>query len=228
MDREHANRRLRHRAWRWWKITLSDSMAPLFDLNARLHVILFPFLIYALFMIGGFPAVVGQLVNTTAALWALVFAFPLFVVVGGFAAIPKLLKEESELGQWVGIKFVYHEPLRLLTKIVTADDNGKLLPFKVAGLHKGASAELLLRVEPDYDRRNIRAQFVYSEDMPIFWDSFERHQMLCFLPHDETLFITTHKQAPSNPSTVKVYLVSWGLDFAPDMKSLIKQNIRTG
>jgi hypothetical protein len=146
--------------------------------------------------------------------------------VNGIAALFKVFKDEKEKGQWSGIKFVLNEPIHVTTKVVTADDNGKLIPFKVKGLHRGASVELLLRIEPEYDAKNVRAQFAISEDIPAIWDSYERHHMMGFLPHDETLFLATRKQVASNPSTIRVYLISWGLDSSPDVKALIKSTIQ--
>jgi hypothetical protein len=123
-------------------------------------------------------------------------------------AIFKTTKLDRELGEWVGHRFVYHSPHHLATMVVTDADNGKLIPFKIKGLEKGASIEV--RLEKDiHDINNLKVQFVIFKELPIIWDNFDRPTLLGWLPDDETLYITCLKQTPSNASTIKVYLLSW-------------------
>lgn len=99
-----------------------------------------------------------------------------------------------------------------MTAVVTDADNGKLTPFKVTSLPKNASVELVLEIEKGFDDRNIKVQFVIRKDQPIMWDQYERHTMVAFIPDDKTFYVSTLKPTPSNPTTIKVYLLSW---YAP-------------
>lgn len=193
----------------WWRIALEDIRAPLFDTAARLQF----FLVVALFIFvlppEGYSEWRGELKNTMRTLHALLYAFPAFVLFAGFISFFKALKEHKKLGQWADNRFVFHEKRHLMTAIVTSEDNGKLLPFKVTGLPKNASVDLVVEVEKGFDDRNVRVQFVSHKDFPIIWDEYERHNILGFVPDNETLYITTFKPSPSNASTVKVFLMSW-------------------
>lgn len=202
--------RLRARHWirLWWKTTAKDTLAPLIDTNARLQFIVLVVLIYMILPSRGYESWTEQLTNTWDVVQATLYALPVSFVLNGFFAVFKATKEERELGQWVGARFVYHSPRHLATIVVTDADNGKLIPFKIKGLDKGAGVEV--RLERDrFDERNVRAQFMFDDGYPITWDEYDRSTMLAGVPEDEIFYITTLKQTPSNASTIKVYLLSW-------------------
>ncbi|GHD82309.1 hypothetical protein ACFSQE_16920 [Vogesella fluminis] len=193
----------------WWEIFIEDIRAPFFDTAARLQF----FLLIALFVFilpaEGYPAWSGELKNTIRTVHALFYAFPVFLIFSAGLSIFKALSASKKHGQWKDSRFVFHQKRHLMTAVVTAEDNGKLFPFKVAGLPKHASVDLIVEIEKGFDDRNVRVQFVYDKNFPIMWDEYERHNMLCHVPDNETLYITTSKPSPSNPSTIKVFLMSW-------------------
>lgn len=193
----------------WWRITINETLAPLTDTNARLQFLALVVLLYIILPSRGEDALSAQLINSWDALHALLYALPISFVLNGFFAIFKSQKEDRELGQWVGSRFIYHSPRHLATFVVTDADNGKLLPFKIRGLDKGVGIEV--RIERDLhddDNSKLNVQFAFKE-LPIIWDNYYRPTMLGWLPKDKVLYITTLKPTPSNPSTVKVYLLAW-------------------
>ena len=191
----------------WWKTTFNDTIAPLTDTNARLQFLVLLALIFFILPQFGYEQWKSQLVSSWRLLIALLYALPVSFILNGFFALFKVRKELKELGQWIDNKFVYHQPVHLLTTVVTDADNGKLIPFHIKGLHKNAGVELLIKKQ-DFDEHNVRVQFVVNKDMQIIWDEFERSTMLGWNNKD-SLYITTLKATPSNASTVKVYLLSW-------------------
>jgi len=193
----------------WWRITLEDTRAPLFDTGARLQFFLLVALLIFVLPPEGYDKWAEELINSMRTLKAFLYAFPLFVLLNAIIAILKAIKEQSQFGQWAENRFVFHQRRHLMTAVVTAEDNGRLLPFKVTGLPKNASVDLIAEVEKGFDDRNVRVQFVARKDFPIVWDQYERHNLLAFVPDDETFYITTLKQSPSNASTIKVFLMSW-------------------
>jgi len=193
----------------WWRITLEDIRAPLFDTAARLQFFLLVALLIFVLPSEGYSEWREGLKNTMRSLHAFLYAFPAFAVFAGVVAIFKVAKEQKRLGQWASNRFVFHQKRHLMTAVVTSEDNGKLLHFKVTGLPKNASVDLVVEIEKGFDDRNIRVQFVGHKDFPIMWDEYERHNMLGFVPEDETLYVTTLKPTPSNASTIKVFLMSW-------------------
>lgn len=193
----------------WWRITLGDIRAPFFDTASRLQFFLLVALLIFVLPPEGYSEWRGELKNTMRTLHAFLYAFPVFAVFTGFVAFFKVVKERKRLGQWVNNRFVYHEKRHLMTAVVTSEDNGRLLPFKVTGLPKNASVDLVVEIESGFDDRNVRVQFIGRKEFPIFWDKYERHNMLGFVPEDETFYVTTLKTSPSNASTIKVFLMSW-------------------
>lgn len=193
----------------WWRFTFEDARAPLFDTGARLQFFLLVALLIFVLPEEGYDKWSEELINTIRTLKAFLYAFPLFVLLNAIIAIFKAAREQSQFGQWAENRFVFHQRRHLMTAVVTAEDNGRLLPFKVTGLPKNASVDLIAEVEKGFDDRNVRVQFVARKDVPIVWDQYERHSMLAFVPEDETFYITTLKQSPSNASTIKVFLMSW-------------------
>lgn len=193
----------------WWRIALEDIRAPLFDTAARLQFFLIVALLIFVLPPEGYSEWREELKNTIRTLHAFLYAFPAFAVIAGFIAIFKVMKEQKRLGQWANNRFVFHQKRHLMTAVVTSEDNGKLFPFKITGLPKNASVDLVVEIEKGFDDRNVRVQFVSHKDSPIFWDEYERHNMLGFVPKDETLYVTALKSSPSNESTIKVFLMSW-------------------
>ena len=190
----------------WWKTTIRDTLAPLTDTNARLQFLILLTLIFLILPTSGYESWKNQVVNTWQLLIALVYALPISLVLNGFFSLFKVRNEINNLGQWIGNGFVYHTPVHVLTTVVTDADNGKLIPFKIYGLPKHVGLELLIKKQ-EFDELNVRAQFILHSDWPIVWDEYNRSTMLGSL--EDTMYITTLKQTPSNRSTVKVYLLSW-------------------
>jgi len=193
----------------WWRIAIEDTRGPLFDTGARLQFFSLVALLIFVLPPEGYILWREELTNTWRAILAFLYALPLYTFVNAVVAVFKATKEQRRLGNWAGNRFVFHERRHLLTAVVTDKDNGKLLPFKVTGLPKKASVDLIVEVEKGFDDRNTRVQFISRLDHPITWDQYERHNMLAFVPDDETFYVTTQKQTPSNASTIKVYLMSW-------------------
>jgi len=196
----------------WWRIVLEETSAPLFDTNARLQLLsLVALLIFVLTPEGKEP-LHESLTNLRRTTEALAYALPIFILLNAVVAAFKATREQDRLGVWTGNRYSFHSPQHISTTVVTDADNGKLNPFKIEGLPTGSSVELIVQVEKGFDDRNIRVQFIGRKDQPIFWDEYERHTMLAFLPSDQTFYTTTLKPTPSNPSTIKVFLMSW---YAP-------------
>jgi hypothetical protein len=193
----------------WRQITREDVLAPLFDTGARLQFFSVVALLIFVLPPAGYAKWSEELTNTVRALQALLYALPLFLCLNGLVAIFKATRELKRLGQWADNRFVFHQRRHLMTAVVTAEDNGKLLPFKVVDLPKKASVDLIVEVEKGFDDRNVRVQFIGSKEHPVTWDEYERHNMLAFVPEDETFYVTTLKQTSSNASTIKVFLMSW-------------------
>ena len=192
----------------WWKTTIKDTLAPLTDTNARLQFLVLLALIFLILPPRGYEPWKNQVINSWQLLIALIYALPISLVFNGFFAFFKVRIELNNLGQWIGNRFVYHVPVNILTTVVTDADNGKLIPFKIKGLHKKASFELIINKQ-EFDEHNVRVQFVSSRDMPIFWDEYNRSTVFGSFIFGDTWYITTLKETPSNASTVKVLLLSW-------------------
>lgn len=200
----------------WWNTTAKDTFAPLVDTNARLQLFALAALLYFILPAQGYLPWSTQIMSVWDSIRALAFAVPVSFFLNGFFAIFKTIKEENELGTWVGIRFIYHTPRHLATIVVTDADNGKLMPFKINGLSDGAGIEV--RIERDlHDIPTLNVQFA-RPDMPIHWDEYFRPTMHSWVPRNKTLYITALKPTPSNASTIKVYLLAWSCDLMPPNK----------
>ncbi|HSI94813.1 MAG: hypothetical protein ACAH09_09440 [Methylophilaceae bacterium] len=198
----------------WWQFIKQDSLAPLLDSSARLNFIsVFALLIFIL-PPEGYVAWRGELTNTIRALNAFLYSLPIFIIVNSICSIFKTIKHQERLGIWVGNRFVFHEPIHLKTLLVTSDNNDTPISFTVSEFPtREASVDLIAKIENGFDDRNVRVQFLGRADQPIIWDQYERHNILAFVPENNTFYIATNKPLPSNPTTVKIYLMSW---YAPN------------
>ena len=93
----------------WWRITLEDIRAPLFDTGARLQFFLLVALLIFVLPPEGFAKWREELSNTMRTLQAFLYAFPLFVLFTGFIAVFKTTREQKRIGQWAKNRFVFHQ-----------------------------------------------------------------------------------------------------------------------
>ena len=117
----------------------------------------------------------------------------------------------SELGEWHGKRFVYHEPQRVLTVHVTAADNEKLHVFEVYGPQAGALVELRVVIDAVHGRVQAMLDFAHGKS-PFNWAGWHPNiRQSLRLPENRLLALRTSALPDTDLTTIRVFVVSWQL-----------------
>ena len=166
----------------WWQIAVNRTLAPFSDQLALLQLLAFPIFLYLVFLASGVEAVSNEIINSWAALQALLYAFPLFILWNVISAAFSVAQEEKKQGQWFGTAFVYHEPLLIAKYRVTDADIGHLHSFKVTPAEKGGSVELQVEIS-GFEKQRIKVDIVVEEikNMVPPWENVGRGNIYSLL-----------------------------------------------
>lgn len=134
--------KLKYRASNWWNIFKSEALSPFTDRTGLLQFIAFPISIYLLWLDEGISAVLTEVSSTITFFEAIIWAVPFYLAFCAIRSIFSITKKENEIGQWVGNKFIYHNPHHIKTFLLTPEDDGKNIRFKANGLPPNSFAYL--------------------------------------------------------------------------------------
>lgn len=110
---------------------MSQTIAPLRDPLGRLQLLSVPFFLLVVFLALGVEQVKEEALLQWAALQALIYALPVFIVWNLIIALFGANKKIAEKGQWINNRFVYHTPLHIYTTQFGPSDDGKEQTIKV-------------------------------------------------------------------------------------------------
>lgn len=140
--------RLRQWARICLRLFVRRTFAPFHDQTAILILLSYPIFLWLVFLASGFARAHEEALVSWAAIRALWYAFPFFLIVNIFTAIFSSSREVQEKGQWFGSRFVYHSPQHVFTTLVTPSDDDQSIPFMV----KDAEPNTLVQFNLEYDR----------------------------------------------------------------------------
>lgn len=141
----------------WAKIFVVDCLAPIFDGNARLQLLVWVVLTAVILPTTSEERWFVHLSSTWEWLHAFGIAFLLFAAFNAIGAIVKARSSLRRIGQWYGRQFVYHQPRHLWTGVVTDKDNEFTHTFKVDDVESGALINV--RIYPESPNA-VKAQVV--------------------------------------------------------------------
>ncbi len=145
-----ALRMLRLRQWSriCLRLSVQRTLAPFHDPAAILRLLSTPIFLWLVFLASGFSLVSEEALVSWAAMQALLYALPFFVVINIFTAFFSSGREIRDKGKWFEGRFVYHSPQHVFTTQVAPADDGLSLPFKV----KDAEPNTFVQFKIEYDR----------------------------------------------------------------------------
>jgi hypothetical protein len=199
---------IRARTWlrAWVARILYDTRSPFVDASARLQIVgaIVTTLIILPYQDNN---LIGEITAQIPGIGTLVLILVVFLLVNAAFSALFVTSSIKKLGTWHRHQFIYHTPKVVFTTVVTAADNGRLIPFKIDDAEIGGGVELTL-VSDGFGKNELRVRFS-DPCMTIPWDNYERHTMLAHMFKDRLFYIESMKPTPSNQSTVKVLFNSW-------------------
>lgn len=195
--------------WRWAKITVRDTLEPLYDTAAQIHLCTIFIVVFIILPPKGLAKWADHLIHLGEALEAFVYALCLFAALKAVGACFKVSIENEKLGAWFGRRFVYHEPQRVLTVLVTEQDNETTHLFKVSDAEKGSLVETVIDIDSPTGR--VKAQIVWPKGQNIIeWGGVNKNTRTSLqLPKDRMLGLRTNALPETSPVVVRVFVVSF-------------------
>ncbi len=192
----------------WGKIFLIDCLAPLFDGNARLQLLVWIVLATVVLPGNGDDRWAAHFSSAWEWLHAFQIAFLFFAVVNAFGAIVKTKFALQKIGQWHGRQFIYHQHRQLWTGVVTDQDNELTHIFKVDDIEIGALVHV--RIYPE-NPKAVKAQVVRPLGQNLMdWRGVTPDLRAGIsLPEDRKLGVRTLAIDNASPSTVRVFASAW-------------------
>ncbi len=193
------------------KIAAKDFLAPFTDSSALFSYIGVVLTTYLAVTAGGFFRVLGELSSFNQALLPLAYASLIWLLVCVVRAPFRARKEEKDLGQWEGNRFIFNEPKLVFQKQVTAADTDRPIQFEVPEAEPGGGVEIRTVVDVFGQPCVAMVYPVLTHggsaipnaiDLPMRNPSMQ----LLAVPKTRLFQLIVHKWEPSNPSVVKVYL----------------------
>lgn len=192
----------------WLKIFLVDCLAPLFDGNARLQLLVWIVLAAVVLPPKGAEPWFSHFSSSWEWLQAFQIAFQFFAAFNAIGAIVKANFALKKIGEWHGGQFVYHQPRHLWTGVVTDKDNELTHVFKVDDIELGAL--ISIRIYPE-NPKTVKAQVVWPRGQNLMdWRGVTPDVRTgIFLPDDRKLGVRTNAVENASPSTVRIFASSW-------------------
>lgn len=201
-------RLLKVRQWRrlFAKLLVDRSVAPLKDQAAVLRLISYPAFLWLVFLAGGFRLLTDEALISWAAFQALVYTFPLFILVNLVTSIFGTSDEIRKRGTWFGRRFVFHEPLRVYTTEFGPSDDNTTRRFQIDSAEPNSFVEFHLE---HYGRLGVAS--VGPPGMPLHGFGVTRETRFgsrIDATRSTSLYFNCPKD--SDPTIVRVYVISWG------------------
>jgi hypothetical protein len=111
------------------RIFVKQSIAPLYDPTGRLQLISVPFFLLLVFLAIGPDQFEEEALLAWAALQALLYALPAFLLWNLLNAILSATTEIARSGKWINGRFIFHKPQHVFTTQFGPDDDQTSLPF---------------------------------------------------------------------------------------------------
>lgn len=188
---------------------IAQTLAPLTDSNARLNYLAIVVIVLLVAPSRGPSRQIDALISALETVEAFAYALLLFFGLNAVLSVFRVLRAERELGIWVGARFVYHEPVRLLTTMVDEQNNGQPQLFDVVGPDDLAFVSYVIDVDRSDGR--VCAELAWPSGHRPMETGFPRHEprVSMRLPPVRKLALLTHVQPGSTLTTVRVYMKHW-------------------
>lgn len=208
------------RTKRYFRLCINDAtiqtLAPLKDASARLSCIGIFLVLIILFPQWTYQKKIAWLTDINESLFIFVLSLLIFIFINLFSSVFRVREEEKKMGEWFGSRFIYHEPKRLLTKLVDEKDNGIPFAFSVDDVENSA----LVSYAIDVDRKDNRVK------AELAWGNGKRpmetgipmdiRKFTCRLPSSRKMSLLTHSTPESTVTTVRVFITGWEVGKGDD------------
>lgn len=183
-----------------WKITKKDTLSPLFEKSQFFQLLTIPIFLLLAFMAGDLTENLFSLSQTFT---AIVLTIPIWFVINLILSPFRMLKEEKDLGAWIGDQFIFHEKKLIKTLAIQPFDNETEITVKIPDIPK----KTIVRYKIEYHGGLAKVQ--HSIFMAINFDVIQRDkQSGGFLYKTDPKFLI-HCPQNSDQTIARIYLISW-------------------
>ena len=195
----------------WVRDAIAETLAPLTDSNARLYYIGVVVLIFLLAPRRGIEADISAKITALQGFENFLYSLPVFLLLNLFFGVFRVAKGERQKGEWFGNRFVYHQPVRLLTVLVDELDNEKPIKFKITDAEDDSLVSYI--IETDRMDRRVKVELAWpGGKRPMDFGSPRDSSRGSFrLPNERAMSLLCNIEPASTVTTVRVYMTSWEL-----------------
>jgi hypothetical protein len=195
----------------WLRDAIAQTIAPLTDTNARLNYIGVLVVLFLLSQQWSLDRLSSWVDTTFNSMEIFVYSVPVFFMLNLVFALFRVRKNEKELGEWYGSRFVYHEPRRLLTVMVDENDNDKHWSFGVEDAEGGSLVSYFIETDRTDNRAKVELAWPGGQRMISLGNRGPMNlpKGSFRLPESRRMSLLTHIEPQSTATTVRVFMTGW-------------------
>ncbi|WP_157954224.1 hypothetical protein [Saccharospirillum mangrovi] len=193
----------------WIRDAISQTTAPLWDNNARLNYVGFLVAIFLLFPQWSADARVSWAGTTINGLTTIIYSIPLFFLANLVFSIFRIRKNEKMIGAWFGNRFIYHEPLRLLTVLVDENDNENPFVFAINDAEDDSLVSYVIKTDRIDNRAKVEIAWARGFRPMDCGKPMNIPKCSIRLPKGRKMSLITNVEPNSTVTTVRVFMTGW-------------------
>lgn len=207
----NENPGLTHLKFRQWRrsaarLFVERTMAPIKDPAAIPRLLSYPIFLWLVFLAGGFQLVTEEVLVSWAAFQALVYTFPFFLLANLVTSMIAAGDQIKQHGTWFGKRFVFHEPLHVYTTEFGSDDDKTHRSFEIDSAEPNSFVQFHLE---HYGGQGIAS--IGPPGMPLHGFGTAREVLYgSRINSRRAAALSFRSPKGSDPTIVRVYVVSWG------------------
>jgi hypothetical protein len=192
---------------------LLELLALINDSGILLSIISVPVSLFFTFEFFGMRQTMIEIGAIVVAALAFVVSLTAFMLICAIRAAVMVPKEISNTGLWHGKTFVFHEPRRILTRIVSPAEAGQHIYFSVPEAVPGSFVQMKVK----FENRHYKG-CIASAIAPLVLSNLEIAEEATYgvtLDRKRQAILVFHVREDATPTSARVYILSWGGEVGP-------------
>jgi hypothetical protein len=196
----------------WLRDTIRGSFAPVFGGSEFLQWLALPIFLWLVFLWRGYSEMSAEFTLWWAGKQALIWALPIWILANGIFAALRSSRTHRSSGEWVGRRFVYHEPVLAFSRLALPAENNRIFKFNF----KDAEPGCLINYKVHLDGSPSRISVIVMAH-PNQWQEFKSHDELTYsggnlsTNHKRDMYLRYFLAAQSDPFQIRIYVTGWEL-----------------
>ena len=195
----------------WIRDAISETAAPLSDTSARLNYIGFLVVLFLIFPQWNIEEKATWIEASINGLIVILYSVPLFFIANLIFSIFRVKKNEQNLGEWFGNRFIYHEPQRLLTVLVDENDNETPKVFPIHDAETNSLVSYVIQTDRADNRAKVELAWPKGQRALDFGQPMNLPKASFRLPPERKMSLITNVESNSTVTTVRVFMTGWEL-----------------